>query len=72
MAKMKRQTLLQHESTSCRLNYRTKIGPQSRTGFVYSVGGRNIIFWPFEEDKELVIAIDDIDSAWPVKGEDKD
>ena len=65
---MKRSELLEYEQKSVRLDYNTDIGPQSRTGIIYAVGGLILIFWPFEEDKELHIRIKDVDKVKEIKG----
>jgi hypothetical protein len=57
---MTRSELLKYEGESVRLDYNTKIGPQSRTGVIYSVTMKVVIFWPLEEDKEIPIPIDNI------------
>jgi len=62
---MNRSELLKFEGRSVRIEYRTEDLEHSRTGVVYSVTMRMLIFWPFNEDNEqeteIFIPIPDID-----------
>jgi len=59
---MIRSYLLKYEGCSIRITYKNEVGEQIRTGVLYSVTQKVIIFWPFEIDNEIPIEFEDIDS----------
>lgn len=62
---MTREELLELEGCSVRLEYRTKIGPQKRTGYLRAVTLYKAIFWPMnvDIDTEVILNFDDIDGV---------
>lgn len=60
---MKRELLLKYEQKSCLLSYNTKIGPQERTGFIYSITQEVVVFWPLNADNEVRIPFKDVENA---------
>ena len=53
---------MKYEKSSVRIDYSNRVGDQSRTGFVYSVTSKCVIFWPFEMESEVPILFKDIKS----------
>jgi len=60
---MKRKDLMKYEGLSVRLSY-TKIGEKhSRTGTLYAIGLKSVMFFPLDDDEEDIEMIIKIDSA---------
>ena len=57
---MKRSQLIKYEGRSVRIKYKNEIAPQKRTGIIYAVTMKVVIFWPFEHDKEIQILFKDV------------
>ena len=51
---MDRLKLIKYEGESVLLNYTKGDHPHSRTGLVYSVAIKVVVFWPFEDDNQEV------------------
>lgn len=62
---MKRGELLKYEGESVMLEYKNKIGPQTRAGHIRAIAMETVIFWPLstEKDIEIQISFTDINSV---------
>ena len=61
---MDRSELIGYEGESVQLDYTKGDHPHSRTGLVYSVAIKVVVFWPFEDDNqevEILIPFEEID-----------
>lgn len=54
---MKRSELLKYEGESVMLNYKNRIGPQTRSGHIKAVTMEIVIFWPLSTEKDIEIQI---------------
>jgi len=57
---MERFELVNYEQCSVRIDYSTEIAEQSRTGIIYAVTQDLVVFWPFEQEKEIRIPLADV------------
>ena len=57
---MTRAELIKHEGESVEIRYKNEIAPQIRSGILFSVTMKVVIFWPFEHDTEIQIKFKNI------------